>query len=87
MGSAVASHGRDFPISWVEIVGESCQMRKPIQPHTTKVTLVTIIRVTLRKNMKPAQIAKMVTAAVPRLSWGMESGVTGKKVWRNFLSD
>ena len=75
-GVPVVIHGGDLPIQSMESEGACCQTRKLIHALRLKISVPMAIRVTPRSKINPAHTAKMTSAAVPRLSDGMESGDT-----------
>lgn len=75
-GAPVVIQGRDLPVQSMESEGACCHTRKPIHVLRARMTVPMIIRVMPRSRTNPAQTAKMASAAVPRLSGGMESGDT-----------
>ena len=75
-GMPVVIHGGDLSTQSMENEGACCQTRNAIHPLGLKISVPMATRVMPRSRTNPAQIAKMTSAALPRLSDGMESGDT-----------
>ena len=68
----------DFPAQSSARLGTHCQTRKATHALKPKMSVLMTIRVIPRSNINPAQTAKMISPALPRLSWEIRSDGIGK---------